>query len=53
MRIVSLIQFALKSNIVIDENPDLTLPISAAMKVTLQDKVVALQAEIKKIVGAW
>lgn len=55
-RIVMIIQKAqdvLAGNVTLDDNPDLTVTISAAQRQAWLDKVQQLQAEIKAIAGAW
>lgn len=52
-RIVSIIRFVQLSSFTAQDNDDLTLSLSPAQKQALQDKVAALQADIKAIAIGW
>ncbi len=46
-------RFVQKDTVQIEENPDLDLPLTPAVKQILRDRRDALIAEVKAITGAW
>lgn len=52
-RILALIRLRQQAKIEIEENPDLSVVVTPAIKQEWNAKVDALQAEIKAIVDAW
>lgn len=52
-RILALVRMRQLARIEIEENPDLSVVVTPAIKQDWNAKIDALQAEIKAIVGAW
>ena len=52
-RILALIRLRQMAKVEIEENPDLAIDVTPAIKQGWNAKIDALQAEIKAIVGAW
>lgn len=52
-RIMSLIRMRQLAKVEIEENPDLAIVVTPAIKQEWNAKIDVLQAEIKAIVGAW
>lgn len=52
-RIVQIIVFAQQTQVRFNDNDDLTVTLTPALKLQLQNKVDSLQAEIKSIVAGW
>ena len=50
---MAILRFVQKDTVQIEENPDLDLPITPAVKQILRDRRDSLKAEIKTITGAW
>jgi len=53
VRILSLVRLRQLAKIEIEENPDLAVDVTPQIKQGWNDKVDALQAEIKAIVAGW
>ena len=53
VRILSLVRLRQLAKIEIEENPDLAVDVTPQIKQGWNDKVEALQAEIKAIVAGW
>lgn len=52
-RILALIRMRQQTKVEIEENPDLAVVVTPAIKQEWNAKIDALQADIKAIVGAW
>ena len=52
-RILALIRLRQMAKIEIEDNPDLALDVTPAIKKSWNDKIDALQADIKAVVGTW